>query len=347
MALRKWLTCSFVLVFIVAVILPTAIWASGADSAGTFTMSISKQLPKLGESFEVVIDGHQLVDAYAFEINIDYDPTRLKFIDAKSDVPGFSVSPIVKDTHIQLAHTRVGQGKGLEGEQILFKLHFEAIQNGKSDLILNNVKVVDSKLVSATIQISARTALTVHDPFSFNDLDDFDWAVDAIQELASKGIVNGTGDRLFSPAAAVTRADFVVLLMRALGLKGTDGASFDDIQAGSYYEQPVAAARTLGIVQGDEGNQFHPTASITREDMMVLTDRALRASNHFSAATRPSALTDFNDVPAISDYAVESVAILVGMGLVHGYDNGLHPKETTNRAQAAVLIYNLLNDINK
>lgn len=345
MVLRKWLTSSVVLLFLTSCILPSAIWASEASGVNTFTMTVSKSMPNHGDTIEVVIDGHQMVDVYAFEVNLEYDPTRLKFIDAKSDMPGFSVPPILKDTHIQLAHTNVGKVNGLEGDQVLFKVHFEAIQNGKNELKLSNVMVVDSKLVNVTKQLNAGTTLTIHDPFAFDDIDDYEWAIAAIEALASKDIVNGTGERIFSPGAAVTRADFTVLLMRALGLKGTDGEAFDDVASDAYYTGSIAAARSLGVVQGDEGNQFHPQASITREDMMVLTDRALRASGHLTTTGDRTALADFDDVASISDYAVDSVATLVKIGLVHGYDNGVFPQETTNRAQAAVLMYNLLNYI--
>lgn len=345
MVLRKWMKISFVFVLFISWILPTTSWASEAEESGTFTMKISSQMPNLGDTIEVLIAGHQLIDVYAFEINMEYDPTRLKFIDAKSDAPGFSVPPIVKDSHIQLAHTKVGKGKGLEGEQSLFKLHFQAIQNGNNDLTLSSVKIVDSKLGNVTKQTNAKSTLTIHHPYAFDDLDSFDWAVEAIEDLAAKGIVNGTGERQFSPDSAVTRADFLVLLMRALDLKGTVGQPFDDIDADVYYVQPVTIARNLGIVQGDEANQFHPQASNTREDMMVLTDRALRVSKHLTLVGDQSDLTIFEDVSLISDYAFTSIATLVKIGLVHGYANQVFPQETTNRAQAAVLIYNLLTYI--
>jgi hypothetical protein len=51
-----------------------------------------------------------------------------------------------------------------------------------------------------------------------------------------------------------------------------------------------------------------------------------------------------NDTADISGYAADSVAALVRAGLVHGYENGIHPKEATTRAESAVLLYNLYND---
>ncbi|WNR46222.1 S-layer homology domain-containing protein [Paenibacillus roseipurpureus] len=347
MVMRKWLHTCLSLVILMSLISPTAAWASEASSPSTYSMVVSNKLPAKDETIEVIIVGHALVDVYAFEINVEYDPTRLTFIDAKTSVPGFSVPPILKDKQIQLAHTQVGKDKGLEGDQTLMKLRFKALQNGKAEVILRNVRVVDSKLVSTTKLTDMSTMLNILSTLSFDDMADFDWAIEAIEALAAKGIVNGTGDRTFSPGAAVTRADYLVLLMRALGLQGGGGEPFADVDNEAYYAQPIAAARELGIVQGDEGNQFHPKASITREDMMVLTHRALRATKYLQAASKVSELASFDDADTISDYAVESVAALVESGLIHGFADGIHPQETTNRAQAVVLIHNLLTYIQK
>ena len=155
--------------------------------------------------------------------------------------------------------------------------------------------------------------------------------------------MNGTAERTFSPAQPVTRADYVVLLMRALDVKGGAGERFDDVKQGEYFDEHISAARSLGIVEGDEHNNFNPRASVTREDMMTLTARTLKALNKLPASKETSLADTFKDTSDIADYALQSVTTLVEMGLVDGYDEGIHPKETTNRAQAAMLIYKLLN----
>ncbi|GFZ79445.1 hypothetical protein GCM10008018_26150 [Paenibacillus marchantiophytorum] len=341
MGLRKWGTRCLALLILLTMNLPFASAATEVDKQPVYTLSVSNDTPSKGDTVEVLIKGSHLKDLYAFEINLDVDATTLKLIEAKTEVSGFSVGPIQKENHIQLAHTRVGQVKGIDGDQILYKVKFEAIRYGQVELRISKVKTVDSALASATLQIDAKHNFTIKSPYLFDDLDNYEWAIKAIEALAKAGIVTGTSDRMFSPEASITRADFVVLLMRTLKLKGEAGQSFDDVQDGLYYTTALAQARGLDIVQGDESNNFRPKASITREDMMVLTDRALRAAQ-LSLATSESVLDDFNDASIISDYAIGSVAILVKLGLIQGYDQGIHPKETSNRAQAAMLIQNLL-----
>ena len=113
---------------------------------------------------------------------------------------------------------------------------------------------------------------------TFDDIASVNWAINPIEVLASKGIINGTADSQFSPTKQVSRADFIVLLVRTLELQGTWGSLFADVPEGAYYDESLRIARGLGITQGSGDNLFNPQGAITREDMMVLTDRALKAS---------------------------------------------------------------------
>ncbi|OPH58340.1 hypothetical protein BC351_23530 [Paenibacillus ferrarius] len=341
MKVRKMLSCSLITALAAATIVTGA--SAAAEDGPSYSLTIVTDKPSKGENVEVLVKGHQLKDVYAYEINLDFNPKLLKLKEATTDIPGFSIPPIVKDNHIQLAHTRVGRTQGDSGKQILYKLKFEAIDDGATELAIGHVKLVDSVLASTDQESTAKIAVNVNDLFPFDDLGDFGWAKTAIAFLADKGIVNGTGDRLFSPEQPVTRADFVVLLTRALELKGSKGERFDDVEQGVYYDEALSAARSLGIVEGDATNHFHPRSSVTREDMMTLTARTLKVLNKLPASQGTSLESTYYDAAEISDYALASVAALVESGLIQGYGDGIHPKETTNRAQAAMLIYNMLN----
>src|SRR5690606_10456623 len=54
---------------------------------------------------------------------------------------------------------------------------------------------------------------------SFADVPAGRWYSEAVGFLAARSIVNGTGEGLFSPGAAITRGQFIVLLMRAYGIQ--------------------------------------------------------------------------------------------------------------------------------
>jgi beta-glucosidase len=177
------------------------------------------------------------------------------------------------------------------------------------------------------------------------NLDSYDWAKKQLEELASKGIL----DENVNPGQFVTRGDFVVTLMHTLGLDGSKslGERFADVNDMDYYNNSLRIARGLNIIDGTGNNVFEPQKSISREDMIVLTERALRADKQISVSPKAEKLNQFNDYPEVSDYAVSSLAVLIELKLVSGYNSAIHPKESTNWAQVAALMSNIYATIKK
>ncbi|MDU0202166.1 S-layer homology domain-containing protein [Paenibacillus sp. MAH-36] len=183
----------------------------------------------------------------------------------------------------------------------------------------------------------------VYEIKSFADITDIAWARKAIEVLASKGIINGATDTTFGPSNHITRADFISLLVRTLGLKAdyADGASFDDVKTSDYFFNSVSIARKLGITNGVDGNQFMPNAPISRQDLMVMTVRTLQLSNKLVFTSEASGLGAFTDNANVANYAKESVAALVKQGIISGDGTRLRPTDSMTRAEAAKLLYEL------
>lgn len=169
----------------------------------------------------------------------------------------------------------------------------------------------------------------------------YSWAASYIDYLFEKGIVNGTGNNNYSPSSNVTRGDFMLMLYRALKLSGTDRGNFSDVPKDSYYYRAIAIAKSLGIAKG-YGDNFMPQAGITREDAMVLVDRALTTIGKKLTAGKASDLSAFKDRNSVSDYAVTSVATLVKAGIIQGSNSYLNPKSMISRAEMAVILYKVL-----
>nr|WP_154892997.1 endo-1,4-beta-xylanase [Paenibacillus xylanexedens] len=178
---------------------------------------------------------------------------------------------------------------------------------------------------------------------SFADVQHVLWAKEAVEAMAARDIIKGISDESFAPAASITRADFITLLVRALELKGkdTNTAAFSDVQPTAYYAQAVAIAKELGIASGFEDNTFKPGSSISRQDMMVLTAKALKAAGKSSVGS--GNLASYSDAESISTYAVDSVTSLVGSGIVNGKGGKIAPTESLTRAEAAVILSRIWN----
>ncbi len=178
---------------------------------------------------------------------------------------------------------------------------------------------------------------------TFDDLDSVPWAKDQIEVLASKGILKGITENQYSPQTDITRADFLYFLVRTLDVKATIDENFQDIDSRGYYYEEIAIAKELGITKGVGNNRFNPDANITRQDMMVLTERALRMLKMIEVQGAASDLKAFSDKSLIASYAVESTAALVEDGLIIGSGDRIDPLGNTTRAEAAVFLYRIYN----
>ncbi len=178
---------------------------------------------------------------------------------------------------------------------------------------------------------------------TFNDVADTIWYFDAVTFCAARGITTGTGENEFSPNATLTRAQFIVMLMRAYGIEADESSTdnFDDA-GDAYYTGYLAAAKRLGISNGVGDNMYAPEREISRQDMFTLLYRALEVLEELPVAGTTSSLSDFSDADLISDYAVEAVGTLVSAGIVSGSNGQLDPLGNSIRAQMAQVIFNIL-----
>ena len=178
---------------------------------------------------------------------------------------------------------------------------------------------------------------------TFVDLDSVAWAQKQIGVMASKGILNGTSNDVYSPKKNITRADYMVMLVKTLGMTADFDDNFADIEPNDYYYDAVGIAKKLGITEGSGDNCFGPDESISRQDMMVLAARAMEKLKELKTTSDTNLLDEFGDKGEVDGYAFESLSSLVKAGLVAGSGNKLNPGEMANRAEAAVFLYNIYN----
>jgi len=100
---------------------------------------------------------------------------------------------------------------------------------------------------------------------SFADVSAGSYYAKAVAWAVENGITGGTGDGLFSPDAACTRAQSAAFLYRAAGSPAVSGsAGFSDVAANAYYAQAVAWAKEHGITDGIGGGLFGSANDCTR-----------------------------------------------------------------------------------
>lgn len=329
MALRK-ISCWLMSLMIVLAAL--AGQAHSAEAADRTVMELKISADDHHVQLKVI--GHRLNDMYAFDLTVQFDSHKLKFKEFSSAINGFSVNPKTAGNTVRLAHTKVGSVDGLSGEAELATLIFERITPAASEIAVTDVKLVDSSLDVMTV-IGAKA--TVPAAVRLTDISGH-WAEATILKAVDIGFVAGYPDETFKPQREVTRAEFAVLLIRALEL-GTgvnNKSSFKDAIP-SWAEPYVALAAERRLVSGYPDGTFRPNDKITREEMASIAVRAL------DIQASASSNSGFADANHIAEWARPYVAASHEAGIMQGRgENQFAPKAFATRAEAVAIMLNIL-----
>lgn len=215
-----------------------------------------------------------------------------------------------------------------------------------------SVPVINGRYANGTVSFRTQHFSTYAVAFgaeTFGDLPVAHWAHQAVGALAARDIVKGRTDGSFDPAAAVTRAEFLVLLMRTLEQHTDEGGgivgealSFMDVSSSAYYARSLRAASKAGIVKGDGSGNFRPNALIARQEMSAMVYRALLSTGRLVASeSRAEGGVVFKDDSNIAAYARDSINALSSAGVLQGSGNAFRPTASASRAEAAQVMYKI------
>lgn len=167
------------------------------------------------------------------------------------------------------------------------------------------------------------------------------WAEKDIDLLTRKNIVSNVKENKFQPNDAITRADIIEMLVKALNLNPyyAKDASFSDVPKNHKAYGYTEAAFKAGVIAGSNG-KFFPDKPITREEMAMVLVKAL------GEKAVKGDKTDFKDDAKISAWAKEGVAAAVASGILKGDAKGnFNPQSKVTRAEAAAMVARLMEQL--
>ena len=179
---------------------------------------------------------------------------------------------------------------------------------------------------------------------SFNDVASTHWAVNYVEILGGKGIINGKGNGQFDPSADITRAEFVALITRMLSLVDTNEAMpFTDVESTAWYATELPVAYQAGLINGKSSTTFAPNESITRQEAAVVIANTLEYLG-YELETDSSLIADtFNDNDTIASWADEAVASVYREKIMNGKPGDVFdPTGNATRAEVAKMIFTLM-----
>ncbi len=163
------------------------------------------------------------------------------------------------------------------------------------------------------------------------------WSADAIDFLATNGVIKGTDSRTFTATANMKRCDFVVMMYRLAGEPSVRNYSnpFTDVKATDYYYNAVLWAYAKNVVTGNSKTTFNPQGNITREQIAAILYRYSGSRG----AAYSYALSGYYDANKVSSYALEAMRWAVSNGIISGSGYYLNPTNNATRAEVAAMLH--------
>ncbi len=207
-------------------------------------------------------------------------------------------------------------------------------------------RIEDGKTIAILKRKTNSTYTVIQNNKSFADVDNH-WAKTEINSLASKLIIQGSGENTFNPEGKVTRAQIAVMIVRGLGLApNASKAKFTDITAEQWYAGAVGAAVEAGIFRGYPDGTFQPNRAVTRQEVAAIILQALKTAGIQDALTeseKATYLVGFKDTEKIDTWAKTAVALCVKAGVIRGDDkHQFAPQANCSRAEYAVMLKKML-----
>jgi len=176
----------------------------------------------------------------------------------------------------------------------------------------------------------------------FQDVRPDRWYLGAVKFVKQNGIMVGKGNGIFSPEAALTRAEFATILYN---MEGKPSVAFtneilDVKDETAWYAKPVHWAYEQNIAAGYPNGNFGVSDLITREQLAQMLYKYTKLKG-YTTDFDETALSRFGDADKVSNWAMEAMKWATSNGVMNGSAHEvplLNPKANATRAECAAMI---------
>jgi len=303
----------------------------GEDGKYTTNLSYSTYLQEyLGEGFEVknfgrsshgLYENHQYYyrNTEQYKDALEYDADIVIIIFGSNDMKTDYWSTI-KSNYDKIYREFVEEFINLDSNPMII-IGLPTPVYGDSDLAKDRPMKNRLEVIETEKKVASDMGITVVDTFSL---------MEGREECFPDGVhFNIEGGKAFGRA-------FKDAIYEMYG-KNTKSVRFDDVKSSDWFFSYVKDAAEKGLVSGS-GGYFLPNNNITREDATLIMYRIVSKMQMISGGE------SFADSGEISDYAQTAVKKMAAAKLISGTGGQkFAPRENLTRAQAAQMMYNILN----
>jgi nitrate reductase NapAB chaperone NapD len=222
--------------------------------------------------------------------------------------------------------------------------------DGTVNHVPTHVTIIDGKYYAVINSLTNSTYTVVWHPVEFADLTKY-WAKDTINDLGSRMVVSGVDGKNYEPDRDITRAEFAVIVVKALGLKqAAFASSFKDVKKTDWFCGYDETATSYGLIAGYSNGKFGPNDKLTREQAMTIISRAMtvtKLNSGLTASQITTLISGYKDGKSVSVWAANGIASCLKTGIVTGKTSAtLCPLDNITRAEVAVMVQRLLQKSN-
>ena len=188
------------------------------------------------------------------------------------------------------------------------------------------------------------TAFNAANAAVYSDVPADHWANTEITAVVNDGILS-LEKKAFLPEKEVTRSDFNTALLKTLGHRTatvSEENPFSDVVSSRADYGDILLSSKLGLIYGYNDGTFKPDRVMTKAE-------AASVISHITKDFKGNAksLNPFTDKDAVPAWATRQYAKTIDLGVYVNYPNAdeLLPNKNLNKAEAAVLLYKLKQQI--
>lgn len=165
----------------------------------------------------------------------------------------------------------------------------------------------------------------------------------AVEYIYHAGITTGISDSQYGPELDITRGDLATMVYRAFGFSPSGNSwVFNDVPPNAYYAQAVNALYAKGIVSGVGNGDYAPTQRVTRQEALLMVQRAMQAVGWGAHDGSSSALSGYSDGGSVASWAQGAVSLGVQQGYLPMTGSTIAPDQALTRIDMAQLLHRVL-----
>ncbi|SIS45518.1 S-layer homology domain-containing protein [Salimicrobium flavidum] len=209
----------------------------------------------------------------------------------------------------------------------------EAINRNAKDYLPDPKDIHPNELGHQVIANEFWEEMKLQEAVEFEDVASDSFAIDSIDYLTAKKIIQGYENGNFKPAQDVTRGEAMLMLDRSIVLDKAqpEAPSYTDVYESMVSYESIAKLSEEGVMDGFLNNTFRPDDALTRGQMAKILVNAFDMD--------PVETTDtFSDISE-SYWAHPFIETLAANNVTLGYEDGtFKPDQTVSRHELAAFI---------